>query len=176
LVIERVTGRSLGSQLAARIIQPLRLTDTAFTPGPIPGVHVHGYSLPSHQGVVDPAAEPRDLETRSARWAGASGDLVSSAADLARFLAALLTGELLPPVQLHAMEAVRSRYGLGLAVYPTRCGRAWGHTGNLNGVLTVAWSTLDGRRQAVVVANAFPLTPAGNAALRRAAVAAFCDR
>jgi D-alanyl-D-alanine carboxypeptidase len=176
LLIERVTGRSLASELDQRIIGPLRLADTAFRSGPIRGAHVHGYSLPSHQGVVDPAAEPRDLETRSARWAGASGDLVSSAADLARFLAALLGGDLLPPAQLRAMEAARSRYGLGLAVYPTPCGRAWGHTGNLNGVLTIAWSTLDGRRQAVEVANTYPLPPAADIALRRAAVAAFCDQ
>jgi hypothetical protein len=75
----------------------------------------------------------------------ASGDLVSSASDLGCFLAALLTGHLLPPAQLRAMEAVRTRYGFGLA-FPTRCGP----------VLTMAWSTLGGRRQAVVVANALP--------------------
>ena len=97
-------------------------------------------------------------------------------ADVARFLAALLGGRLLPPRQLGAMEAARSRYGLGLAVYPTRCGPAWRHTGNLGGIVTVAWSTRDGRRQAVVMANAYPLTAAANAALRRAAEAAFCDR
>jgi D-alanyl-D-alanine carboxypeptidase len=136
---------------------------------------VHGYSLPSHQGVVDSKAEPRDLETHSARWADAAGDLVSSAADLAHFLNALLSGDLLPETQLRAMETAHSHYGLGLATYPTPCGRAWGHTGNLNGVLTIAWSTLDGRRQAVVVANAYPLTPTGNALVRRAAVAAFCE-
>lgn len=174
LIVERVTGRSLASELARRIIGPLHLTGTTFSPGPVMGAHVHGYRLASHQGVVDPAAEPRDLETRSARWAGASGDLVSSADDVARFLAALLGGDLLPPAQLRAMEAVRPRYGLGLAVYRAPCGRAWGHTGNLNGVLTIAWSTLDGRRQAVVMANAYPLPPSAEAALRRAAIAAFC--
>ncbi len=174
LLVERVTGRSLASQLARRIIRPLGLAQTAFSPGRVRGAHVHGYRLVSHQGVVDSAAEPRDLEAQSARWAGASGDLVSSADDLARFLAALLGGRLLPPAQLAAMETVRPRYGLGLAVYRTRCGRAWGHTGNLNGVLTIAWSTRDGRRQAVVVANAYPLPAAADAALRRAAVAAFC--
>ena len=101
------------------MFRPLRLTHTTFTPGAIPGVHVHGYSYPSHQGVVDPAAEPRDLDRRSARWAGAAGDVVSSADDLARFLAALLHGDLLPRGELRAMEAVRPRYGLGLAVHHT---------------------------------------------------------
>jgi D-alanyl-D-alanine carboxypeptidase len=174
LVVERATGRSIGSELVHRIIGPLHLAGTTFTPGPIAGEHVHGYSLPSHQGVVDAAAEPRDLESRSARWAGAAGDIVSSASDVSRFFAALLGGQLLPPAQLRAMEEARSRYGLGLAVHPTPCGPAWGHTGNLNGVLTIVSSTRDGRRQAVVVANAYPLPTAADVALRRLAVAAFC--
>ena len=176
LLVERVTGRSLAAELQQRIIEPLRLADTTYQPGRLGGRHVHGYRLASHQGVVDPAAAPRDLEARSARWAGASGDLVSSARDLARFLTALLGGRLLPARELRAMEAVSPRYGLGLAVYPTRCGLAWGHTGNLNGVLTIAWSTRDGRRQAVVMANAYPLPAAADTALRRAAVTAFCGR
>ncbi len=175
LLVERVTGRSLATELRRRIIGPLGLTETAFETGPVRGAHVHGYRLVSHQGVVDSAAGPRDLETRSARWAGAAGDLVSSADDLSRFLAALLGGELLPAAQLQAMEAVRPRYGLGLAVHPTPCGPAWGHTGNLNGVLTIAWSTHDGRRQAIVVANAYPLPAAADVALRQAAIAAFCS-
>jgi D-alanyl-D-alanine carboxypeptidase len=176
LIVERVTGRSLEFELARRITAPLGLASTSFVPGRIGRAHVHGYRLPSHQGVVDPAAEPRDLENRSVRWAGGAGDVVSSGADLARFLAVLLGDRLLPARQLAAMETMHSRYGLGLAVYPTRCGPAWGHTGNLGGIVTVAWSTRDGRRQAVVMANAYPLTAAANAALRRAAVAAFCDR
>jgi D-alanyl-D-alanine carboxypeptidase len=175
LLVERVTGRSLAAELRQRITTPLRLTDTTYRPGALVGRHVHGYRLASHQGVVDPAAPRRDLEGRSVRWAGASGDLVSSAGDLARFLAALLGGDLLPARELRAMEAVSPRYGLGLAVYPTRCGLAWGHTGNLNGVLTIAWSTRDGRRQAVLMANAYPLPAAADVALRRAAVTAFCD-
>jgi D-alanyl-D-alanine carboxypeptidase len=176
LVVERVTGRSVGAEVSARILKPLRLRATAFTPGPIAGLHVHGYGFPAHQGVVDPAAEPRDLDRRSARWAGAAGDLVSSGADVARFLAALLRGHLLQQAELRAMETVDSRYGLGLAVHATRCGPAWGHTGNLNGILTIAWSTRDGRRQAVVMANAYPLPPAADTALRQVAVDAFCSR
>ena len=109
LIVERVTGHSLAVELARRIALPLGLRSTAFEPGRIRTRHVHGYSRPAHQGVVDPAAEPRDLENRSVRWAAASGDVVSSGADLARFLAALLAGRLLPPRQLAAMETVRSR-------------------------------------------------------------------
>jgi D-alanyl-D-alanine carboxypeptidase len=176
LIVERATRRSLSSRLAQRLFGPLGLTQTAYVPGPLETPHVHGYSLPSHQGIVDTSAEPRDLEQRSARWAGASGDVVSSAGDLMQFFRALLQGHLLPRAQLREMETIHGRYGLGLAVYPTPCGRAWGHTGNLNGMLTVAWNTHDARRQVVLVANEYPLSTAADTALHRAAVAAFCGR
>lgn len=175
LVVERATGHTVGRELSERIIRPLALTGTSYEPGRVRGPHVHGYAFPAHQGVVDPTAAPRDLDTVSARWAGASGDVVSSAADVARFLAELLGGKLLPAAQLRAMETTRAGYGLGLAVRETRCGPAWGHTGNLNGVLTIAWSTADGRRQSVVAANAYPLPSSADTALREAALAAFCD-
>jgi D-alanyl-D-alanine carboxypeptidase len=176
LILERVTGRSVSALLAQRLFGPLGLTRTSYVPGPLETPHVHGFSLPSHQGIVDPSAEPRDLERHSARWAGASGDVVSSASDLMRFFRALLQGHVLPRDQLRKMETIRGRYGLGLAVYPTPCGRAWGHTGNLNGVLTIAWNTRDGRRQVVLVANEYPLSTAADTALHRAAVTAFCGR
>src|SRR5437763_32619 len=68
LIIERVTGQSLVAELRDRIFAPLHLADTAYVAGAIRTPHLHGYSLPSHQGVVDTSAEPRDLEGRSARW------------------------------------------------------------------------------------------------------------
>ena len=175
LLVERVSGARLGAVLARRIFGPLHLTDTAYVEGPIRGPHLHGYRLPSHQGVVDTSASPRDLEPVSTRWAGASGDVVSSAPDVARFFRALLGGGLLPRRELSEMEAIRGRYGLGLAVYSTPCGRAWGHTGNLGGMLTVAWNTRDARRQVVIAANEYPLSAAADSALRQAADAAFCS-
>jgi D-alanyl-D-alanine carboxypeptidase len=174
LYVEQVTGHSIGTELVQRIARPLGLADTAYIPGRIRGPHVHGHSLPSHQGVVDAAADPRDLDVRSATWAGAAGDLVSTPRDVAAFLRGLLGGRLLPPAQLHEMETVRDGYGLGLALHDTPCGDAWGHTGNLNGVLTVALSTRDGRRQVVLVANEYPLTAAADTALHHATTVAFC--
>jgi D-alanyl-D-alanine carboxypeptidase len=174
LLVERVTGRGIAAELERRIIAPLGLHDTSYVPSRIAGTHVHGYSFPSHQGIVDATATPEDLERRSAVWAGAAGDLVSTAPDLARFFSALLGGRLLPAAQLREMETIRNRYGLGLNVFATPCGRAWGHTGNLNGLLTIAWSTRDGRRQLVVAANAYPLPAAADTALRGAATTAFC--
>jgi D-alanyl-D-alanine carboxypeptidase len=176
ILVERVTGRSIGAEVEQRIARPLGLADTAYVPGRIDGPHVHGHRLPSHQGVVDASAEPRDVDAQSVRWAGAAGDIVSTAPDLADFLAALLRGRLLSAAQLRAMETIHDGYGLGLLVRHTPCGDAWGHTGNLDGVLTIALSTRDGHRQVVLVANEYPLTAAAETALHDAMVAGFCDR
>jgi len=175
LIVERVTGHTLADELDRRVIEPLRLSSTTYVPGSIRSAHVHGYRLPSHQGIVDPAGALRDLEGQSAVWADGSGDLVSSARDLATFFAALLGGRLLPGAQLQAMEQLHPTYGLGLATYPTRCGRAWGHTGNLNGIVSIAWSTRDGARQVVAMANVYPMPQEAETALRRVAVTAFCE-
>ena len=71
--------------------------------------------------------------------------------------------------------ARRNRYGLGIAVFPTLCGPAWGHTGNVRGV---------GRRleharrlaQVVLAVNTYPLSPELEAAVRRLQIAASAAR
>jgi D-alanyl-D-alanine carboxypeptidase len=178
LVVERVTGTTLASQLRRRILVPLALRDTSFTPGGrIPGRHVHGYAPSVHDGIVASLATARDRSTASASWAWAAGALVSSAPDLSRFLGALLEGRLLPARLLRLMRpAPGARYGLGLAAFETPCGTAIGHTGNLLGTVSAAWSTADGRRRVVAMTNSYPLAPAADTAMRRLLDTAFCAR
>ena len=54
------------------------------------------------------------------------------------------------------MPAGRLQYGLGLATFPTPCGEAWGHTGNVQGTIVVAWNTKEASRQLVLVVNTYP--------------------
>lgn len=175
MVAERAGGASLATLLTRRIFGPFRLRDTRSVPGSVPGISVHGYRPPSHQGVVTGA--PVEVAT-AAWWAGAAGAIVSTAADLQRFYAALLRGRVVGPRLLREMETViparRNRYGLGIAVFPTPCGPAWGHTGNVQGTVAVAWNTRDASRQVVLVVNTFPLSAELEAAVRRVQVAAFC--
>ena len=108
---------------------------------------------------------PRDTSGEAATWTWAAGAIVSSADDVARFFGSLLEGRLLPPRLLREMETLvpagQLRYGLGLAVFPTSCGDAWGHTGNAQGTVTVAWNRKDASRQVVLVVNTYPLAGAG---------------
>lgn len=47
------------------------------------------------------------------------------------------------------VKAGRLRYGLEIATFPTPCGPAWGHTGNVQGTIAVAWNTKDASRQSL---------------------------
>ena len=178
LVVERVTGTTIGEQLRRRIFAPLGLRGTDFVPDAwTGGRYVHGYVPSVHDGIVGSLATARDRSDASASWAWAAGALVSTASDLSRFFGALLGGQLLPPRLVELMRPAPSRrYGLGLAAFETPCGRAVGHTGNLLGTVSAAWSTADGRRRVVAMTNSYPLSAAADTAFRRLLDAAFCRR
>jgi D-alanyl-D-alanine carboxypeptidase len=91
LVIEEATGRSWREEVRQRILQPLGLENTSLPePGEtaITGDHARGYEPLDGQLVDFTAADP------SMAGAAGGGALVTTAADLARFLAAVLAGEL----------------------------------------------------------------------------------
>lgn len=133
MVVEHVTGRSYAEAIEQRIIRPLRLAGTSL-PGTDPrirGVHAHGY-LPTESGLVD-------ITEMNPSVMGAAGQLITTAADLNRFMAALLGGELLPQRQLDDMTAE----GLGLKQLDLPCGTAIGHDGDALGYSAWSFATAD---------------------------------
>jgi D-alanyl-D-alanine carboxypeptidase len=176
-LVERTTGRSLEQEVRDRIIRPLGLRRTGFA---LADGDVHGYAPPVRDGIVQ-ARPGRDTWHDDPSWAWASGDLVSTADDLARFYAALLGGELVHGPLLSQMlrPAVerpgRLRYGLGVAIIRTPCGLAYGHTGNVLGTVSAVWNDREARRQVVVTANAFPLGVEADQALRNLLERLFCE-
>ena len=149
-----------------RIIRPLGLRDTSYDEGP------------RVRGVAPGYADGQDFTVQNTSWAGASGALVSTARDLARFYRALLTGRLLEPAQLQAMKTrdpVAGDYGLGLFTVTTPCGQPWGHNGMVPGYFAQAYASEDGRRQVAVFVNRQPLSERQQAAVDRAVVEAYCS-
>ncbi|GAA4081707.1 serine hydrolase domain-containing protein [Actinomadura miaoliensis] len=154
MLIERVTGRTYGEEIHRRILKPLRLTDTS-VPGDrtgIPGRHPRGY--------VRTGTQLLDLTELNPTMAAGSGDMISSARDLNRFLAALLRGGLLRPAQQREMMTTRptgnesgAEYGLGLQKFPLKgCdGEFWGHGGDMLGFTARSGATVDGRQVTVMV-------------------------
>jgi D-alanyl-D-alanine carboxypeptidase len=134
--------------------------------------------------------EPLGLSSTSLSETGPSGvtRLVSTADDLARFLAALISGEIISESSLHEMLATvpsdweeSQGYGLGIEAVESLmgfeaspCGVAWGHVG-LGQVTATAFTTPDAARQVVLMANGLVTADAAWAALNRATWAVLCS-
>jgi len=175
LVVESVTGKGLGQVLRERIAKRLRLGATSYPTGTaMPEPAAHGYVV-ARPGLPIPPGTQLDVTTLLSPSAWGAGQLVSNGDDLTRFLSALLGGRLVAGRQLAAMKAgVRdAEYGLGLMISYTRCGRAFGHRGDIPGYRSIVWSTGDGRRAAAVLVNVDDTrVPQGK--LESAAVTALC--
>ena len=154
LIIERLTGHSLGDELAQRILGPLGMA---------------GASYPAADDLTLPEPYIRGYERTQAGWRECSqvffgrgdGALLSTAPDLARFFRALLLDQALLPDGLlsQVMAVVRDdppaeeAYGLGLIADPLPCGTVWGHGGGGYGYVHLPYLRLETGRFAVFMRN-----------------------
>jgi D-alanyl-D-alanine carboxypeptidase len=159
MLIQRVTGHSYAQEIQQRILRPLGLRHTyvpAADPA-MPAPYLHGYDSLG-QGAGGPLT---DISQQSPSLYGAQGAMISTPADLERFITALFRGRLLPAAQLEDMFAIPAvatgpfRYGMGLVSYTFPNGvTVWGHTGQTPGYATGLLATRDLARTLV-----FALTP-----------------
>lgn len=174
LLVERVTGRAFDKEISHRILRPLALRDTYVSAQfVLRGRHSNGYTA-GDEGPVD--------TTRiNATLTGASGDLVSTVGDVARFQQALLAGQLL---SLHTMTEMQRfvpawdspDYGAGLGVFasPQACGVSLGHSGGIFGFQSDAEQMSDGHRQNVVFVNTDAIPDAAYGEFGAAATLSLC--
>ncbi len=151
MMIEKVTGRSLGQEMRGRIIDPLQMTHTYFAPDEETPTRVA-------QGYIDFS----DRSNLSMTFVWGTGNLISTADDLRVFANALWSGRLLEPEMFNAMTTLTPtggaydmpelEYGLGmmgaqLAVGPDITGNrrpdaisvVQGHIGGIAGSRAVLW-------------------------------------
>lgn len=144
-IVEKVTGTSLAEAIGQYIIAPLALRSTVHDPGPaLPDPYARSY-------LVDPSGTGTPVETsRNTLGTAGGGALVATALDAARFYAALFAGDLVPPDLLY--DAMLPG-GLGIGTFSTGCARGYGHTGALDGYLSYAMVSRDGKTVVVLVLN-----------------------
>lgn len=145
LVIEHVTGASLYDEVQRRLLDPLELRHVRpQSSRTIPGL-AQGYA-----GARDPLGLPDrvlDAEGRfcvNPAFEHAGGGFASSGGDLARWMHALHTGDVLSAELRERMADGRPapelgrgvRYGFGTMIWPTRHGDARGHEGFFPGYLS----------------------------------------
>lgn len=130
-IVEKVSGKTLGEQISATILQPLNLTETMYpTDDKLPG-ELRGYSwLPDTKKYADKTVLDPTL-------AGGAGAIISTVADLQTYVRALCQGTLLKPAT-HAQQMngitmkgqpMWVKYGEGVALFGKFCG----HTGTIFG-------------------------------------------
>lgn len=157
LMIESATGQAYEAALKARVTGPLHLGQTTL-PGDtaLPAPFIHGYDF-TEDGA------PEDVsEVLAAGWAWASGGVISTPADLNRFMRGYVRGRLVSGRVLKQQRRWipgggseppgpgRNSAGLGLFRYQTRCGTVFGHTGNTFGFTQFAAASPNGARSVTV--------------------------
>jgi D-alanyl-D-alanine carboxypeptidase len=155
LIVEQVTHNPLAREIHQRIIGPLGLAHTFFSPDdPIPGAMMHGYEGRRHL-----------TGGMNMSFAWGAGNIVSNVEDLGRFAQALFGGALLRRETLAAMQAFVATgswgspdlmYGLGMMQDVLRGAQPTlvrGHTGALMGYRTALWHAPDSGVTIVVALN-----------------------
>jgi peptidoglycan/LPS O-acetylase OafA/YrhL/CubicO group peptidase (beta-lactamase class C family) len=151
MLVEQVTGRALADEMRQRIVAPLELTHTFFAPyEAIAGTLAQGYIDNSDRADV------------SMTFVFATGNIISTAADLRRFTDSLFGGRLLNAESLVMMttmmdtggayEMPELQYGLGLmgarlavapgpdgAPRPDELSTVLGHIGGIAGFRAAVW-------------------------------------
>jgi D-alanyl-D-alanine carboxypeptidase len=188
LIVEETTGATLSEELRRRIIQPVGLDATDLRDSERARDDLaRGYLLPGNP--VFPEAGPGlDDVTDVELFGWGSGEMISTALDVLRFLGALLAGELLTPeVRAEMLTTVASdweesdSYGLGIEQISSLmgqssspCGPAWGHLGFAMGHTTISLSSESGDRQVVVCTNSLVMDNETWKALGRLVWACYC--
>ncbi len=153
LIVSKVTGRAIGTEIEQRIIKPLGLSHT-YWPGDrttLPEPELRGY--------VDRDGTLLDRTEWNVSAADASGALVSTGPDTTAFWTALLSGKLLAPAQLAEMKRTipddgpsGDRYGLGVERYEHTPGLVtWGHSGYMESGHKVRNAVTDDGQRAVTL-------------------------
>jgi D-alanyl-D-alanine carboxypeptidase len=160
MVVEELTGDTLGDALTDRVLEPAGM-HRSYLPvheTGLRGRHASGYYRLAGQQDLTEATE------LDPSFAWAAYGLVSTPKDIERFYRALWDGDLLPAASLARMREMVpgpdffvSGYGLGLERMDLTCTRPEGHTGSMPGFSTFAFLTPDGERQVTISINAFLL-------------------
>ncbi|MFF4396236.1 serine hydrolase domain-containing protein [Streptomyces sp. NPDC001480] len=191
LLVEKVTGHTFAHEVRSRITRPLGLHDT-YVPDAddprLPGPHSHGYlTVKSPDGT----SHPVDV-TEQSPWPWAEGGMISTPADLDRFVTGLFRGRFLPPAQqaelfevpdvpsFHSSQcrteadAGRACMTMGLMRVESSNGVVvWGKTGSRPGYTSGVFATRDLSRKIVYSLNPTNLDGTEIRYVQRIAAASF---
>jgi D-alanyl-D-alanine carboxypeptidase len=182
LMAEAATGTPYETLLATHVYAPLGLRETSLpSTSAIPEPFIHGFEITF-------GAPPEDISTAinpSGAWA--SGGIISTPADLNRFVRGYIGGQLFgKELKKQQFQFVRGNSdppgpgsnfaGLAVFKYRTNCGTVFGHTGSFPGYTQFIAAKRNGQASVTVSVNAqvLPDEPAVYGALVKAERHAVC--
>lgn len=182
LMAEAATGTPYETLLATHVYAPLGLKNTSLpTTSAIPEPFIHGFDITFGE-------PPEDISTAiNPAGAWASGGIVSTPADLNRFVRGYVGGQLFgKELKSQQFQFVRGNSdppgpgsnfaGLAIFKYDTNCGTIFGHTGSFPGYTQFIAAKRNGQASVTVSANEQirPDEPAVYGALVKAERHAVC--
>lgn len=124
-IIETLTKKSYAENIQTRIVKKANLTNTYFPQGKINTSVGESYSY-SFNG-----SEWEKVEEWENSIAYSAGAMISTPADLTRFMHALFEGKLVKSTSLEQMKEIKDGYGKALVQFPFGERRFYGHTGGI---------------------------------------------
>jgi D-alanyl-D-alanine carboxypeptidase len=163
LIIEKVSGDSVGDQIRKRLLEPFGLRETSYPDTQaMPDPWAHGYGLDKQRNWEDVSG------TIPVSMMGAAGLMISDMADMKRWITLYVTGKTSAPATHRAlMNCIPTghgnlAFGLGLG-----CSAGWyGYTGGLpgyntgnyyfpaSGITIVSWVSVQAHKPSPGAANA----------------------
>jgi CubicO group peptidase (beta-lactamase class C family) len=124
-IIETLTKKSYAENIQTRIVKKANLLNTYFPQGKIETSVGESYSY------LFNGTKWEKVEEWENSIAYSAGALISTPADLTRFMYALFDGKLIKPSSLEQMKEIKEGYGKALMQFPFGERRFYGHTGGI---------------------------------------------
>ena len=161
MIIEKVTGHSLQSEIENRIIKPLNLVNTGFiTSGTeLPGIHGRGYYM-------GPYVEGQDLtEHFDYSWAWAAGSVYTTPRELQKFVEMMVgggfTSDSLQIKRLTRMQALTPKIDYGLGIWKRQS--FYGHNGGVPGFVSSMYHSNEKNCTVIIYFNCYLDSPGSSA-------------
>jgi len=124
-IIEKLTGKTYAEELKKRVTSKIGLADTYYGTKANPAKN-EAYSY-KYTG------QWMQMPETDMSIPGGAGAIVSTPADLIKFINALFTGKLISPAKLELMKTVKDNYGMAMFAIPFYDKKGYGHSGGIDG-------------------------------------------
>lgn len=128
-IIEKLTGKTYAEELRERITTKIGLTQTYYGANAIPTKNeAYPYNY---------LEECTETPKTDMSIPGAAGAIVSTPADLVKFINALFEGKLINAASLELMKTMRDNYGMAMVAIPFYDQKCYGHPGGIDGFYNI---------------------------------------